>query len=133
MKECPTPLIFQGRAPKKGQFFIISSVLILLILFSVVRMLNSNWQTDVSEVQGNDASEIFKNIENGLNKTVAFSDDADLDDNLEKFILFEKAAIGESYSLNAHFYRDADIVAANITLSSANFYGEKTMVFEHSP
>ncbi len=130
MKERPISLIFHGRVPKKGQFFIISSVIILLILYSVVRVLNSNWQTDVSEVQGNDASEIFKNIEQGINKTIAFSDNTNINDNLETFILFEKNAVGEAYSLNAHFDRTAYIVTANITLSSPNFYGEKIMVFE---
>ena len=122
------PLLFQGRA-RKGQFFIISAVIILLTLYSIVNALNSNWQTDVSEVQGNDAAEIFENIENGINRTVSFSDSTDIEENLETFMLVEKNAIGDQYTLDMHFNIAYPNVTANIMLSSKTFYAMKEMRF----
>ncbi len=114
---------------RKGQFFIIGSVVILLILYNAVNALNSNWQTDVSEVQGIEAAQIFKNVERAVNTTVHVSDDSNLEQNLDAFLITEKKSIGEGYNLNARFNITSTDVLANITLSSDNFYAEKLIPF----
>lgn len=129
MKERTTKGIFGG-TPRKGQFFIISAVMILLVLYSVGQSLNSNWQVDVSEVQGNDAAEIFKNIEHGISVTINASDASNIEGHLDAFILSERSAIGDTYSLAPYFNITYPNVTANITLASKKFYAAKIMRFE---
>ncbi|MBU4300362.1 MAG: hypothetical protein ABIF85_07705 [Nanoarchaeota archaeon] len=129
MKERNTTGIF-GETKRKGQFFILSAVIMLLVLYSISRTLNSNWKTDVSEVQGNDAAEALNNIANGINRTMNFSDQSNLEENLYTFILSEKGAIGDTYSLDYFFNITYPNVTANITLSSRTFFVNKEMRFE---
>ncbi len=129
MKGHPAARKYLGGTHKKGQFFVISSIIILLVIYSIVQTLNSNWQTDVSEVQGNDAAEVFKNMEYGINATINVSDYSNIGQNLDTFILFERNALGESYSLNSYFNITYPNVTANITISSRTFYAEKLMQF----
>lgn len=119
-----------AKPARKGQFFMISAVIILMTFYSIVSALNSNWQTDVSEVRGNAAAIIFENIESGLNKIIAKSPAADMKRNLDSFVIVEKKAIGNEYSLNIFFNISATDVIANSTLSSKKFYAEKAMMFK---
>lgn len=115
---------------RKGQFFMISAVIILMTLYGIVNALNSNWQTDVSEVRGNAAATIFENIESGLNRTIAESPAPDMERNLDSFVIVEKRAIGDEYGLNIFFNISVTDVIANTTLSSKAFYAEKTSGFK---
>lgn len=114
---------------KKAQFFILGSVIILLVLYNIITALNSNWQTDVSEVQGNDAAIVFKNLENGLNRTINSSDGSNIEKNLDSYLNAQKIAVGESYNIDTQLNITATNVIANITLSSSRFYAEKEIVF----
>lgn len=129
MKERPAARNYLSGTHKKGQFFVISSIIILLILYSVVQTLNSNWQTDVSEVQGNDAAEVFENIEYGINRTIYLSDSSNIKQHLDTFILVERNALGETYSLDSNFNITYPNVTADITISSNTFYANKMMRF----
>lgn len=117
---------------KKGQFFIIGSVIVLMVLYNIIGVLNSNWQTDVSEVQGSEAAQIFKNIESGINRTIRASDNSSIERNLETFVLVERNAIGDSYNLHVLFNITQTDVIANMTLSSKKFYADKPMVFKRN-
>jgi|GEM_PF-1894973 len=129
MNERPASRNYRGGTHKKGQFFVISSVIILLVLYSIVQALNSNWQTDVSDVQGNDAAEVLENIEYGINRTMNMSDESNIQDHLETFILVEQRALGETYTLGSVFDITYPNVTANVTLSSDTFYANKMMRF----
>lgn len=114
---------------RKGQFFILGAVVILLVLYGIIGTLNSNWNSDVSEVQRDEAPQIFKNIEYGINTTIHASDDSNIEENLEKFVRVEKKAIGEEYNLDAFFNITSTAVDANITLNSKSFYATKAISF----
>ncbi len=116
----------------KGQFFIVSSVIILLVLYSIINALNSNWQTDVSEVQGSEAAMVFKNIENGMNLTIMASDDSNIEKNLDAFIAAQRSAVSDKYTIDSHLNITMANVVANITLSSSRFYAEKEIVFSRA-
>lgn len=114
---------------RKGQFFIISAVMILLTLYSIISALNINWQTDVSEVRGSETAGIFNNVASGIDSTIRASDATNLKQNLDTFMNVERNAIGDGYALYGFFNVSAMNVTANLTLSSKTFYAEKLMSF----
>ena len=114
---------------RKGQFFIISAVMILLTLYSIINALNTNWHTDVSDVRGSETAGIFKNVANGINTTIRASDTTNLKQNLNAFLNVERSAIGNGYTLYGYFNLSGMNVTANLTLSSKTFYAEKLMSF----
>ncbi len=125
-------------AERKGQFFIIGAVIILLALFSLNSDLGTEWKEDVSEGtewkedvsegQGSDSIAVLSDIRNGINATVLASAPDDLSGNLKKFSLAEKDSLKNRYSLDIIYNVSASSVAANVTLKSKDVYIEKMIV-----
>lgn len=115
-------------AKRKGQFFIIGAVIILLALFSLNSDLGTEWKEDVSEGQGSDSIAVLSDIRNGINATVLASAPDDLTENLRKFSLAEKDSLKNRYSLDIIYNVSASSVAANVTLKSKDVYVRNMIV-----
>lgn len=117
---------------KKGQFLIFSAVVILLVVFGMLADMNTEWKSDVSEEQADDANAVLASIQNGINATVIASrqNPEKLAENLKMFSLAERNALKEKYELGITYGIAASYVSANITLASSETFVEKAFVVE---
>lgn len=114
---------------KKGQFFILSAVLVTLALFALNSVMNQNWQFDVSSVQAEDSAVLIKNIENELNKkTYPWDASNELDYQiltLEKMMKRKNYDIEIKYEFNK---ANATEIPAKIKISSVDFSIERQII-----
>lgn len=112
---------------KKGQFFIIGAVVVLITLFSIMSVLNSDMRMDLSDVQNDNIRPILADIESGIIRTAAVSSPEDLKDNLDMFFALEKESVGSEYNLKTSYARASSQSLIKISIGTQNFFAEKTL------
>ncbi len=80
---------------KKGQWFIISAIVISSAFLVISMLFKSYYLVDTSSVARIDEDYYFENIASGLNKTVDVSDCSNITKNLDKFIEFAREEMGK--------------------------------------
>lgn len=115
---------------RKGQFFIISAVIILIVLFNLSEKLNLEWRADISGAQANDASLALQNIKDSITAAVvaSASDTERLKEMLKSTEIAQRNSLKERYYTNIYYNITDSDVTANVTLKSTDLYVEKTFV-----
>lgn len=110
---------------RKGQFFIIGAVVVVISLFSLQNLLNQAWQLDSSEMQGEDIGLILIEIQRTLDNTIQNSD-TNLENNLELLIaLLKDNLIIRGYRLEIKYTIDVTEVLVELKIQSKDIYLEK--------
>ena len=121
-------MIIMGK--RKGQFFIISAVIILIVLFNLSDKLNLEWRADISDTQANDASLALQNIKDSITAAVVASatEPEMLEERLKSTEIAQRNSLKERYYTNIYYNITDSDVTANVTLKSTEIYVEKTFV-----
>lgn len=114
----------------KGQIFIVSSVLILLVLF-LLRVSTKTIDTPTSEV----FYESFSNLKGELIRTVdlALLNHEDVSASLDDFIAFSKSVYAKKgYSESVNYTISSPVTTLNISLTSQDSYLTESLIINRT-
>ncbi|HDJ96584.1 MAG TPA: hypothetical protein ENG45_00745 [Candidatus Aenigmarchaeota archaeon] len=103
----------------KGQFFIVSVVGIIIIIYALSKILSPYTIPDLSEAPTHNEIFFFNNVKEKLIKTVKINECEELESNIEDFIKLASTVAAENgYKLRIRYsIADCDVFG-NITLTS---------------
>ncbi len=110
---------------KKGQFFVITAVAVILVLYGLSDFLKIQ-SFDATGVQGNALPRMARSLEDNLNKTVVYSPPTSVSNNLDELIALEKDSMkSQGYSLDVKYNLSSAPKTAAIIILYPGAYYEK--------
>jgi hypothetical protein len=107
---------------KKAQFFILTTVAIVAVFYSLSSSINPNAFIDTSEAAYGSETLFFDNVKNKAIKTVKISNSEQLESNLETYRDFvEEIAREKGYNLAFYFTNTTTDVKISMVLSSQKY------------
>ena len=107
---------------KKAQFFILTTVVIVAVFYSLSSSINPDAFIDTSVAAYGGEILFFDNVKDKAIKTVEISDSGELESNLETYKDFvEEIASDKGYSLMFYFTNTTTDVKINMILSSRKY------------
>lgn len=125
-------LMNREKAGRKGQFFVLSAVAIILVLYGLSDFLKLQ-SFDATPIQSNTIAQVAKAIEGDINRTMIYSAPGDVADNLDELSAFEKNALESAGYVVAIEYNLSGIglpfssASAKIQITTYGVYYEKTI------
>lgn len=110
---------------RKGQFFVITAVAVVVVLYGLSDFLKIQ-SFDATGVQANTLPQIALSIESDLNRTIVYSPQASVANNLDELIALEKDSMkSQGYSLDVKYNLTSVPKTAAIVILYPGAYYEK--------
>jgi len=104
---------------KKAQFFILTTVVIVGVFYTLSKYINPYAFIDTSKAASGSETFFFDNVKEKAIKTVQISDKTELESNLNQYKIFvEKMASDKGYSLNFDYEVLVNAVDFHMILTS---------------
>ena len=104
---------------KKAQFFILTTVVIVGVFYTLSKYINPYAFIDTSKAASGSETFFFDNVKEKAIKTVQISNETDLETNLNEYKIFvERMASDKGYSLNFDYVVKTSTVEFNMILMS---------------
>jgi len=104
---------------KKAQFFILTTVVIVGVFYTLSKYINPYVFIDTSKAASGSETFFFDNVKEKAIKTVQISDKTELESNLNQYKIFvEKMASDKGYSLNFDYEVLVNAVDFHMILTS---------------
>ena len=108
---------------RKGQFFVIGAIVVVISLFTLTEALIRNPSFDPSIMQGQDVSQVYLHIVDSIEQTIVDSDDSNRDNNIQHLIAFLNEELADDQYRLALDYPvpTSSHMTVQINLTSPNF------------
>jgi len=104
---------------KKAQFFILTTVVIVGVFYTLSKYINPYAFIDTSKAVSGSETFLFDNVKEKAIKTVQVSNETELESNLNQYKIFiERMASDKGYSLNFDYEVLENTVEFNMVLTS---------------
>ena len=106
---------------RKGQFFVIGAVIIVVFIYSIQDILNETWMIDSSDLQKDNTVWILNNIEKNVLETLENSNSTtEIENNIKELMAMEQETVISHINLEHTYYQTGRYIEITYQISKEN-------------